>query len=389
MRSSGKLRSLAERHRLGSDAALAAGLLALSVGSLTAGLGGTSIDWLWAVLLTVPLVWRRRHPSAVFALMAVCAFGQWLTGTPNWADAGLLVALYTVAATEPRGRLLVAAAVMEVGAVLAVVRWVGHGPALAFIFLSGMVVAAAALGRATQVRRSYLRSLEERAVRLEHERDQQGQIAAAAERARITRELHDIVAHNVSVMTALASGAGYAVKDDPDEAIRMMDLSASTGREALADMRRLLGVLGPDEDSGRAPQPGTDDLPVLLEQVRSAGLPVTLTLEGRPDDLPAGAQLTLFRLIQESLTNSLKHAGPAATAAIGLRYRRGEVELEILDTGVGGRAAPSPRAQPGQGRGLTGMRERAAAYGGAVEAGPRQGGGWRVATRLSVPDDGG
>jgi signal transduction histidine kinase len=376
MGSSGKLRSLAERHRLGSDVALAAGLLALAVGSLTAGPGGTSIDWLWAVLLTVPLGWRRQHPSPVFAFMAVCAFGQWLTGTPNWADAGLLVALYTVAATEPRGRLLVAGAVMELGVVLAVVRWMGHDPVLTFIFLSGMVVAAAALGRATQVRRSYLRSLEERAVRLEYERDQQGQIAAAAERARITRELHDIVAHNVSVMTALASGAGYAVKDDPDEAIRMMDLSAATGREALADMRRLLGVLGPDEESGRAPQPGTDDLPV------------TLTLEGQPDDLPAGAQLTLFRLIQESLTNSLKHAGPAATAAIGLRYQRGEVELEILDTGVGGRAASSPRGQLGQGRGLTGMRERAAAYGGAVEAGPRQGGGWRVATRLSVPHDG-
>jgi signal transduction histidine kinase len=387
MRSSGKLRSLAQRHQLGSDVALAAGMLALSVGSLTAGPGGASIDWLWAALLTVPLVWRRRHPSPVFAFIAVSAFGQWLTGTPNWADAGLLIALYTVAAIEPPRRLLAAGAVLELGVVLAVVRWLGHDPPLTFIFLSGMVVAAAALGRAAQVRRSYLRSLEERAVRLERERDQQGQIAAAAERARITRELHDIVAHNVSVMTALASGAGYAVQDDPDEAIRMMDLSAATGREALADMRRLLGVLGPDEEPGRAPQPGTDDLPVLLEQVRSAGLPVTLTLEGQADDLPAGAQLTLFRLIQESLTNSLKHAGPAATAAIGLRYQRGEVELEILDTGVGGRATSSPRAQLGQGRGLTGMRERAAAYGGAVEAGPRKGGGWRVATRLSVPRD--
>src|ERR1700709_2527304 len=137
MGSSGKLRSLAERHRLGSDVALAAGVLALSGGSLTAGPGGTSIDWLWAVLLTVPLAWRRRHPSVVFAFMAVCAFGQWLTGTPNWADAGLLVALYTVAPTDPRGRLLVAGAVMEVGAVPAVVRWTGHDPPLPFVFSRG------------------------------------------------------------------------------------------------------------------------------------------------------------------------------------------------------------------------------------------------------------
>jgi signal transduction histidine kinase len=389
MGSSGKLRGLAERHQFGSDVALAAGLLILAVGELVAGPTGPRVDWLWAPLLTLPLLWRRRSASAVFAFMAACAFGQWLTGHPSWADAGLLIALYSVAATESRGHLLVAGAVMELGVVLAVVRWAGHDPVLAFIFLSGMVIAAAALGRTAQVRRTYLRSLEERAVRLERERDQQGQIAAAAERARITRELHDIVAHNVSVMTALASGAGYAVQDDPDEAIRMMELSAATGREALADMRRLLGVLGPEEEPGRAPQPGTDDLPVLLEQVRSAGLPVTLTLEGQPDDLPAGAQLTLFRLIQESLTNSLKHAGPAATAAIGLRYQRGEVELEILDTGVGGRAMSSPSGQLGQGRGLTGMRERAAAYGGSVEAGPREGGGWRVATRLSVPHDGG
>lgn len=389
MGSSGKLRGLAGRHQLGSDLALAAGLLILAVGELTAGPTGSLIDWLWAPLLTLPLVWRRRHPLPVFTVMAACAFGQWLTGQPSWADAGLLIALYTVAAAEPRGRLLAAGVVLEVGVVLAVIRWAGHDPVLSFVFLSGMVIAAGALGHSAQVRRSYLRGLEERAVRLEHERDQQGQIAAAAERARITRELHDIVAHNVSVMTALASGAGYAAQDDPDEAIRMMDLSAATGREALADMRRLLGVLGPDEEAERAPQPGTDDLPVLLEQVRSAGLPVTLTMEGEPGDLPAGAQLTLFRLIQESLTNSLKHAGPAATAAIGLRYERGGVELEILDTGVGDSTMPIPTsAGLSPGRGLTGMRERAAAYGGAVEAGPRKEGGWRVATRLSVPREG-
>jgi signal transduction histidine kinase len=236
-----------------------------------------------------------------------------------------------------------------------------------------------ALGRGVQIRRAYLHTLEERAARLEHERDQQGQIAAAAERARIAREMHDIVAHNLSVMTALADGAAFAARNDPEQATRAMELSAATGRQALADMRRLLGVLREGAGVQRAPQPGTDDVPELLDQVRAAGLPVTLVVEGAAGRLPPAAQLTVFRLIQEALTNSLKHAGPGATAAITLRYDGAGVELDVSDTGAG-----AASANPG-GQGLDGMRERAAVYAGAVEAGPRPEGGWRVRARLEIP----
>jgi signal transduction histidine kinase len=379
MRTDGHVRSLVDRHPVAVDALIALALLAIA-SMQTLGHGRAAWAWLFVPLLTLPLLWRRRAPSVVFAAIALAAFAQWLVARPTWADVALLVALYTVAATAPRARALAAGAVLELGVVLAVARWLHHGdPVSGTVFLTGMVIAAGALGRSAQNRRAYLRSLEDRAARLEHERDQQGQIAAAAERARIAREMHDIVAHNLSVMTALADGAAYAARSDPDQAVRAMDLSAQTGRQALADMRRLLGVLREDAGAERAPQPGADDVPELIAQVRAAGLPVTLAVEGSYEALPSAAQLTLFRLIQEALTNSLKHAGPGATAAIALRYRDDVVELDVSDTGRGASVASLG------GQGLSGMRERAAVYAGEVEAGPRPEGGWRVRARLNVP----
>lgn len=378
MRTDGHVRSLVDRHPVAVDALIALGLLTIATAQVLVH-GRAAWTWPFVPLLTLPLLWRRRAPSAVFAAIALAAFGQWLVARPTWADLALLVALYTVAATAPRARAVAAGAVLELGVVLAVLRWTHGDPVVGTVFLTGMVIAAAALGRSVQIRRAYLRSLEERAARLEHERDQQGQIAAAAERARIAREMHDIVAHNLSVMTALADGAAYAARSDPDQAVRAMDLSAQTGRQALADMRRLLGVLRDDADAERAPQPGAGDVPELIAQVRAAGLPVTLAVEGSHEALPPAAQLTLFRLIQEALTNSLKHAGPGATAAIALRYGDEVVELDVSDTGRG-----AASANPG-GQGLSGMRERAAVYAGEVEAGPRPEGGWRVRARLNVP----
>ncbi|MCW2954051.1 MAG: hypothetical protein JWQ48_3221 [Conexibacter sp.] len=381
MRNEGHVRTLIDRHPVAVDLLLALGLLAIATADVTARGSRRPVEWLWAPLLTLPLLARRRSPTAVFAVIALVAFAQWLTGRPMWADLALLVALYTVAATESRRRALAAAAALELGVAIAVERWGGADPLAGAVFLTGMVIAAVALGRSVQIRRAYLRTLEERAARLEHERDQQGQIAAAAERARIAREMHDIVAHNLSVMTALADGAAFAARSDPAQATRAMELSAATGRQALADMRRLLGVLREGADAQRAPQPGTDDVPELLDQVRAAGLPVTLVVEGAAGRLPPAAQLTVFRLIQEALTNTLKHAGPGATAAIALRYDDAGVELEVSDTGAGGASANAG------GQGLDGMRERAAVYAGAVEAGPRPGGGWRVRTRLEISLD--
>src|SRR6185312_10840585 len=376
MRTDGHVRSLVDRHPVAVDALIALGLLAIAGAQLAHGHSAWSA-WLFPPLLTLPLLWRRRAPSAVFVAIALVALGQRLVARPTWGDLALLVALYTVAATAPRARAFSAGAVLELGIVLAVLQTQRNDPVAGTVFLTGMVIAAGALGRSAQIRRAYLRSLEERAARLEHERDQQGQIAAAAERARIAREMHDIVAHNLSVMTALADGAAYAARSDPDQAVRAMDLSAQTGRQALADMRRLLGVLREDAGAERAPQPGADDVPELIAQVRAAGLPVTLAVEGSHEALPPAAQLTLFRLIQEALTNSLKHAGPGATAAVALRYADDAVELDVSDTGRGA-ASPSPGGQ-----GLSGMRERAAVYAGEVEAGPRPEGGWRVRARLN------
>ena len=379
MRTDGHVRSLVDRHPVAVDALIAFGLLTIASAQVLVHSRGAWAAWLFVPLLTLPLLWRRRAPSAVFVAIAVVAFGQWLVTRPTWADLALLVALYTVAATAPRARAVAAGAVLELGVVLAVVRWSRGDPVAGTVFLTGMVIAAGALGRSVQIRRAYMRSLEERAARLEHERDQQGRIAAAAERARIAREMHDIVAHNLSVMTALANGAAYAARSDPDQAVHAMELSAQTGRQALADMRRLLGVLREDAGAQRTPQPGADDVPELLAQVRAAGLPVTLAVEGSHEALPPAAQLTLFRLIQEALTNSLKHAGPGATAAIALRYDDDVVELDVSDTGRGAASANLG------GQGLSGMRERAAVYAGEVEAGPRPEGGWRVRARLNVP----
>jgi signal transduction histidine kinase len=240
-----------------------------------------------------------------------------------------------------------------------------------------MATAAVVLGLNVRTRRAYLASVEERAAQLERERDQQGLLAAAAERARIAREMHDIVAHNLSVMIALADGAGYMAEQDPQRAAGAMGQVSETGRHALGEMRRLLGVLREDDSTALAPQPGLADLEPLLEQVRAAGLHATLETVGAPVALGAGAELTVYRLVQEALTNVLKHAGAHAHATVRLHYDATGVEVEVSDDGHG-----RARVAVGAGQGLNGMRERAAVYGGELEAGPAPGGGWRVRTRL-------
>jgi signal transduction histidine kinase len=328
------------------------------------------------VALSLPLVWRRRHPTLVFAVLAAVAFVQWAVQVDSHADVALLIALYTVAANESRAKALAAAAILELGAVLVAVS---DGGFREFVGLSALSAAAGVLGTSVRNRRALLASLEDRAARLELERDQQGLLAAAAERARIAREMHDIVAHNLTVMIALADGAVFAAERTPEKATSAMETVSSTGRQALAEMRRLLGVLRDEKSSTLVPQPGVPQIDQLVDQVRAAGLPVTLEVAGDGRALPAGAQLTVFRLVQEALTNCLKHAGASAVARVRLRYAADAVDVEVTDNGPG-------RAQPADssGRGLDGMRERAAVYAGTVEAGPRASGGWRVHARLSL-----
>jgi signal transduction histidine kinase len=333
--------------------------------------------------IALPLLWRSRWPTAVFALTAAIALGQWLVGVRITGDAALLVTMYTVASREEPQRALAAAAVLELGVLLAVLRWAHGNEIQSFIGLTGLAAAAGGLGLNARHRRRLVESLHERAVRLELERDQEVKLAAAAERARIARELHDVVAHNLTVMIALSDGAGYALREAPDEARAALETASRTGRRALAEMRRLLGVLRDEQNTSaapdRSPQPGVPEIDELIMQVRAAGLPVSYQVSPSARALPDGVQLTVFRIVQEALTNTLKHAGPAATAQVDVIANGSDVRVSVADTGV--LTAP---ANGNGGAGLRGMRERAAVYSGIVEAGPRPEGGWRVDARLPV-----
>jgi signal transduction histidine kinase len=339
-----------------------------------------------ALLLAVPVVFRRSHPVGAFATAIVLgALQVVLDIRPTAADLAIVVLLYTLAAYTPRRTSVAGLAICLAGSATAVARWmpaqlsVLDAIAVGSIMFAGPSLIAWVLGDSVRYRRAYYAALEDRAARLEAERDAQAQVAAATERARIARELHDVVAHNVSVMVVQADGASYALDNDPGKAREALAAIAGTGRQALAEMRRLLGVLRHDEgtDAGRAPLPGIAQLGELLEQARAAGLPVTLTVEGVPQPLPDGAALAAYRIVQESLTNTRKHGGPQATAQVTLRYLEDALVLRITDDGQGPLTLPD-----GAGHGLNGMRERVAIYGGWVQAGPRPGGGYHVTARL-------
>lgn len=376
-----RLRTWPRRHPLLADTVLMLGVVLL-VGFRRAEPGELRhVPLLLGVLLVLPLIWRRHAPLTVFGVMAAVAAVQWLVARAEIADVALLIALYTVAANRGRWAALAAWGVLELGVVLAVAKWAEQGRLSGFVFLSGMATAAFVLGRNVRTRRAYLASLEDRARRAEHERDQQLQLAAAAERARIAREMHDIVTHNLSVMIALADGAAFASRGNPLAAEGAARQVSATGRQALTEMHRLLGVLrdGPadGQEPMRAPQPGIEQLDILVAQVRSAGLPTSLTVTGTPFPVALTAQLAVYRVVQEALTNVLKHAETPTTARVRLRYADPLVEVEIDDDGRG-----SPPHPVTNGHGLGGMAERVAMFDGRVRAGPRTGGGWRVHAEL-------
>jgi signal transduction histidine kinase len=218
----------------------------------------------------------------------------------------------------------------------------------------------------------------ERAERLEREREEEARAAVAEERARIARELHDVVGHSVSVMTVQAAGVRRLLKPEQEREREALEIVEQTGREALAEMRRLVGVLRrPEEAPALAPQPSLEHLERLVAQARDAGLPVALRVEGEPVQLAAGLDLTAYRFVQEGLTNALKHAG-AHHAEVVVRYDNGHVELTVSDDGSGDGGGESG------GHGLVGMRERISVYGGELEAGPQAKGGYRLHARLPL-----
>jgi signal transduction histidine kinase len=338
------------------------------------------------MLLLAPLVLRRVYPRTIFALIALLCFVQVLMNEPPVAgNMAVLVALYTVASTQTFRWAVAAVLIGELGAFLATFRYMSGWKSQRYGLLTASVVVAGVwlLGLYMRTRREYLRSVELRAERLERERDAEVQIAMAGERARIARELHDVVAHNVSVIVVQADGASYAIETDTERARQALAAISATGRQALAEMRRMLGVLRESDDAGSyAPQPGVEQLSELMEQIRDAGLPLEFAVEGVPLEMSEGRQLTIFRIVQESLTNTLKHGGPRATARVCLHYGDDAIEIRVTDDGRGAAANDD-----GRGHGLMGMRERAAVYGGAVEAGPGPGGGFQVVARIPVREE--
>jgi signal transduction histidine kinase len=333
-----------------------------------------------------PLLVRRVWPVPVFGVVLAVNLAAGFAGHAHPLNgAALLIALYTVAAMRPRRDALVCTALLELPVIAGLLVFAGGTWWYDAIFVSGLVAAALGLGLYSATRRAYLAELRDRAERLERERDQQGALATAAERTRIAREMHDIVAHNLTVMVTLSEAAIATSAASPERATDLMRKVSATGRRALADTRRLLGVLRPGQNPGEdlQPVPGLAQLDTLIEQVRSAGLDTTLEIRGAAPDVPAGVQLTAYRLVQEALTNTLKHGGPGARASVRLQFQPGELWLDIDDDGEGA-AAP---ATASIGSGLIGMQERVHAYGGDVQAGPRSAGGWKVSAQLHL--DGG
>jgi signal transduction histidine kinase len=373
------------RHPRLVDGVLAAALGILGLAPALAG--GRYELVVISLVLVIPLVFRRDHPVAAFAIgITVGALQVLLDIQVNSIDLVIVVLLYTLAAYGRRRVSLAGLAICLAGSAAAVARWapssqlsLAHWVMIGFIMFAGSSLIAWVLGDSVRYRRAYYSSLEDRAARLERERDAQAQIAAAAERARIARELHDVIAHNVSVMVVQADGASYALDSSPERARQALGAIASTGRQALAEMRRMLGVLRSDDDAtGLVPLPGIGQLGELLEQTRASGLDVSFTVQGVPGPLPGGLALAAYRIIQESLTNTRKHGGPRASARVLLRYCEDVLMLQITDDGRGATVAD------GAGHGLTGMRERVALYNGTLRTGPLPGGGYQVTARLPV-----
>ena len=387
---------------LGLALVLAAALLPTSIGMVRdsdLGPGWSATVHVALAAMHLAVVFRTPVPAVVFS---VCAAAELLLAVaPNLHDPGTavtypavlvpssatyLVAAYSVSAAGRGALPLLSLLVGIAGSLIVTAKaWVSSFPPMVggvsdLLFLTGLllasVVAAWALGRFRRLRADQVEALVERARRAEADRDRRQREAAAAERARIARELHDIIAHAVSVMVRQAEGGRYIAVKDPQRAATVLATIADTGRQALTDIRSMLGVL--DAEPGSAslgPQPTVENLPELIERVRSSGLAVRLRVEGEPQLLSRTGHLAAYRLVQEALTNVVKHAGPHVEAEVALRWTDQALRLEVIDHG-----APFPATDgitPG-GRGLVGMRERLQLVGGTLTVGPAESGGFAV-----------
>jgi signal transduction histidine kinase len=338
------------------------------------------------LLVTVPLAFRCTHPLASylviwFALFGIVKMSSEFDGQSVFFVFVFVFALYSFGANA-RGRRAWAAAVLIPFAIGAFVTDDGDPFHWGDIVFATLIIGGPwGAGLMMRVRRERERSLTLRTVELERDRDEQARAAVAEERTRIARELHDVVAHAISVVVVQARGGRKVLDSDPAAARTAFDSIERTGEQALGEMRRLLGMLrDDDEESSRAPQPSLARVEALADEMRAVGLPVELAIEGEPNGIPPGVDVSGYRIVQEALTNVLKHAGPAV-ARVGVRYGRDAVEIEVADDGRGGLAAP------GSGNGLLGIGERVAVVGGELETGPLPDGGFAVHARLPYRDD--
>jgi signal transduction histidine kinase len=357
------------------------------------GDGKRLLGLLAAFALCLVVALRRRRPEQMLLLMLAVGIGQLAAGIQALpADFAMLVIVYTVASTGARWASLLALASGLFAALLAQWRWhssfdTGWTWLIQAVFLTIPFALAWVIGDSLRTRRAYYAQLEERAERLQREREAQSKAAVAAERARIARELHDVVAHNVSVMVVQADGAAYVLDSSPEQAKQALNTISQTGRLALAEMRRLLGLLRESDDSGGeyTPQPSVEQLGDLIDQVRGAGLPVDFAIYGSPRPLSSGVELTAYRIVQEALTNTRKHGGTSARATVKLTYGDSELQILIEDDGRGSQhKLYKDGGTDGLGQGLIGMRERIAMVGGRLDTGPRPGGGFRISAALPL-----
>ncbi|MFF3954377.1 sensor histidine kinase [Streptomyces sp. NPDC001890] len=394
-----RLYDFIRRHPTGVDCFWAVVLLGLSGMSMVGapGIGaGRAAAVPIALGLCVVVALRRRVPEKMLLLAIAMGVAQLVTGVgPGVMNFAMLVIVFTVATVGERWASRLALVCSLGAAGLSKLRWQEEAPqggwaqqTFVVIVLTVPFVLAWVLGDSMRTRRAYFSQLEERAARLEREREAQSKVAVAAERARIARELHDVVAHNVSVMVVQADGAAYVMDAAPDQAKQALETISSTGRQALAEMRRLLGVLrtGDAQESGEyVPQPDVDQIEDLIDQVRQAGLAVDFKIEGTPRPLPSGVELTAYRIVQEALTNTRKHGGPDAGASVRLVYFDDGLGLLIEDDGRGAaHELYEDGGADGAGHGMIGMRERVGMVGGTLDAGPRPGGGFRISALLPL-----
>ncbi|GAA4416348.1 histidine kinase [Georgenia halophila] len=374
-----------------------------SQGGMALGLVTAAVAGLCALVQSVAMAWRRTRPVHSAVIVYAAALVHFCVGAFTLpTDVLVLVALYSVTVhTEPHQRWARRAGLAGalLGALMMGVLLAG-GPVTAvrdasllaggFLTVAAMVFATWAIALARRGRVERLESLEDRARRLEIEQDQQIRLATAAERTRIAREMHDVVAHSLSVVIAQADGGRYAARTDPAAAERTLSTISTMGRDALADMRRILGVLRADPGgegvAPTSPEPQLDgaDLETLVAQVRDAGLAVSLVRTGEARPLPPGVGVGAYRIVQEALTNVLKHGGPGARVTVLQQWLPDRLVMQVEDDGRGAAASSD-----GQGQGIMGMRERAELFGGNLTAGPRAGGGFRVRAEIPLPGGGG